>query len=96
MHHDSGTTLQYGEAKCQQILMLLLRTAGCYPPRKLLKILNVSRPYVVMLADSGQLVAARAEDGKLLIPVTAVEAYRAEQTARSRYDRLIRRALLQA
>ncbi|AME23730.1 hypothetical protein AXG89_07585 [Burkholderia sp. PAMC 26561] len=49
------------------------------------EILNVSCPYVVMLVDSGQLgVVARAEDGKRRIPVAAVEAYRTEQTTRSR------------
>lgn len=49
------------------------------------KILNVSRPYVGTLADSGRLgVVARAEDGRRRIPAAAVEAYRTEQMTRSR------------
>ncbi|WP_062169002.1 helix-turn-helix domain-containing protein [Burkholderia sp. PAMC 26561] len=49
------------------------------------KILNVSRPYVVALADSGQLgVVVRTEDGKRRIRAAAVEAYRTERITRSR------------
>lgn len=49
------------------------------------KFLNVSRPYVVTLADSGQLgVVVRTKDGKRRIRAAAVEAYRIEQITRSR------------
>ena len=45
-------------------------------------ILNVSRPYVVRLADSGQLGAVkRKADGRRLIPAAAVEDYRREQNS---------------
>ncbi|MFT4437892.1 helix-turn-helix domain-containing protein [Caballeronia sp. 15715] len=45
-------------------------------------ILNVSRPYVVRLADSGQLGAVkRNADGRRLIPAAAVEDYRREQNS---------------
>jgi len=49
------------------------------------KILNVSRPYVVALADSGALgVVARTEGGKRRIPATAVDAYCVQQRSMSR------------
>lgn len=49
------------------------------------EILNVSRPFVVSLADAGRLgVVGRTKDGQRRIPASAVEAYRTEQITRSR------------
>ncbi|SFU25530.1 helix-turn-helix domain-containing protein [Paraburkholderia aspalathi] len=49
------------------------------------QILNVSRPYVVKLADSGKLGAIeKTEGGQRRIPAAAVEAYRSERQAKSR------------
>ena len=48
-------------------------------------ILNVSRPFVVTLADAGKLgVVERGEDGQRRIPAAAVETYRSEQGAKGR------------
>ena len=45
-------------------------------------ILNVSRPYVVRLADSGQLGAVkRKADGRRLIPAEAVKDYGGKQNS---------------
>jgi excisionase family DNA binding protein len=49
------------------------------------KVLNVSRPYVTALADSGALgVVGRTESGKRRIPATAVDAYCVQQRSMSR------------
>jgi excisionase family DNA binding protein len=49
------------------------------------KILNVSRPYVVKLADSGKLGAIeKTEGGQRRIPAAAVKTYRSERQAKSR------------
>jgi excisionase family DNA binding protein len=49
------------------------------------QILNVSRPYVVKLADSGKLGAIeKTKGGQHRIPAAAVEAYRRERKAKSR------------
>jgi excisionase family DNA binding protein len=48
-------------------------------------ILNVSRPFAVVLADSGKLgVVETGEDGQRRIPAAAIETYRTEQEARAR------------
>jgi excisionase family DNA binding protein len=49
------------------------------------QILNVSRPYVVKLADSGKLgTIEKTEGGQRRIPAAAAEAYRSERQAKSR------------
>lgn len=49
------------------------------------KILNVSRPYVVSLAETGRLgVVSRTQDGQRRILAAAVETYRTEQITKSR------------
>lgn len=49
------------------------------------QILNVSRPYVVKLADSGELGAIeKTEGGQRRIPAAAAETYRSERQAKSR------------
>ncbi|MGQ7935260.1 helix-turn-helix domain-containing protein [Paraburkholderia sp. D1E] len=49
------------------------------------QILNVSRPYVVKLADSGKLGAIeKTEGGQRRIPTATVEAYRSDRQAKSR------------
>ncbi|MFM0126712.1 helix-turn-helix domain-containing protein [Paraburkholderia sediminicola] len=48
------------------------------------KILNVSRPFVVRLADAGKLgVVEKTEAGQRRIPAAAVETYRSEQEAKA-------------
>ncbi|CAE6906730.1 hypothetical protein R69608_03259 [Paraburkholderia nemoris] len=49
------------------------------------RILNMSRPYIVKLADSGKLGAIeKTAGGQRRIPVAAVEAYRSARQAKSR------------
>ena len=49
------------------------------------RVLNVSRPYVVALAESGALgIVARTKAGKRRISATAVDAYCAQQRSMSR------------
>lgn len=55
------------------------------PIEEVADILNVSRPFVVRLADAGKLgVVEKTEAGQRRIPAAAVETYRSEQEARAR------------